>query len=152
MTDLAQRDRNEMTAHRQASDSPLPGKLKLSGRVPVRVYVSYYPASGNPDGKETVGFGLTAAGPFHGGGLKWGSLGTEYSKFVTFEFPAEVAEVSCKGLAYSASYSTGPAEQDLCILPAPGTDPVIYHFKVHFNSGMVHDPQIIVTPINGDDD
>ena len=152
MTDLAQPDRNAMAAHRQASDSPVPGKLKLSGRAPQTVYVSYYPASTSPDGKETAGFGLTPDGPFHRGGLKWGSRGTEYSKFVTFELAPEVTELTCKGLPYSDHYSATPAKQALCILPAPGTDPVTHHFKVHFKSGMIHDPQIIVTPINGDDD
>jgi hypothetical protein len=145
MTDLAQPVANETAEHQPALNAPLPGTLPLPGSLPVTVYVKYYRASPNT---EIAGFGAHQHGPFYGGGITWPTTPDgEYAKFITFDFPPEVSEITCEGLFYSVPFSAHPTKQDLCIVPLVGGTSMSYNFTVRFKSGNKHDPQIIVTPI-----
>jgi hypothetical protein len=146
MTERAQQVANDTAGHRQGSDSPLPGALLISGLLPVTVHVKYYAASTTTE--ETVGFGLHKHGSFFGDGIEWPTTADgDYAKFVTFELPPEVSKITCEGLFYSEHFAATPRKQDLCIVPLVGSIGKTYPFMVHFTSGTLHDPKIIVTPI-----
>ena len=154
MTDLAP-STSSKSSYPAATSSPSSGYLKLQGTDPQQVYVQIFTVGGQP----AAGFAISDGGTYFTDGIEWSNQsGSSYAKFVTFVFSSSVASISCDGLSYSDEYGSSPVKQDLCIIPAPGTDPVTYHFNVYPSSTgtgaspLPIDPKIVVTPINGTGD
>lgn len=144
MTDLAPHTDEQATMNRVQSRKLRHGKLKLEGNEPTTVYVAEFIV----DHEHVPGFGFAAEGDFFRG-IKW-RCGTKFAMFVTFAFLPGVVGIDCDELSYSAVYDTTQKRQMLAMPPVPKKTK--YAFFVTFGAGIRHDPQIIVTPITGDDD
>jgi hypothetical protein len=135
MTDLAlsatHGDRNATNC----DNKPL--KLLIVGNEPTTVWVTQVSAT-------VAGFSLTQGGTPVTGGIRW-KHNEEFGMFVLFQLSTDIASIDCDALSYSPVFrNASGAAQFLCI-PATNAE---FPFLVKFTSGGVHDPKIVVTPIN----
>lgn len=121
--------------------TPNPGKLVLTGNpsVPVTIYVQPVVVSG----VKHTGFS-TDQTTYYYGGIEW-QCGPEYAMFMTFQYSTGIGEITC-AQPYALASGT-PTLQTMCLVPV--AEQVEYSFIVHYNDGTLHDPKILVTPING---
>jgi len=133
MTNLVQ-STTEETTDNVLYQAPEAGNLALPpGNRPQTIYVKAF--------NKIPAFALEPSGPFFTGGFAWKY--DSHPLFVTFELAGGIAGILChgQGLQSSASYD---GKQHLCIPASRAT----YDFDVQFTTGCLHDPQIVVTPID----
>jgi hypothetical protein len=125
---------NEETGEGRAYLGPQHGNLELpSGDRPQTIYVKAF--------DQIPAFALQSSGPFFTGGFSWQY--DSHPLFVTFELSSGIAGIVSRGKQLHCS-ATHERKQHLCI-PASRAQ---YEFDVEFTSGCLHDPVIVVTPIN----
>ena len=127
------------------------------GGMAQTIYISILPGGLQP----TVGFGLTQAGPFIGGGLTW-SLNSEYGQFLNFVFlPSTLGTIlevkpDSTPVGFWVSPATpgtlpGTVNQQGCVQNQVAT--YTFHVHVQTPSGTFRiDPKMVVTPLTGGGD
>jgi hypothetical protein len=120
------------------------------------IYIAILPGGLKP----TVGFALTQAGPFLGGGLTWAANG-EYGQFLNFVFMAstlgtiqEVKPDKTPSGFWVSKETAGTlpcaVNQQGCVQNQPDT--YTFHVIVQTPSGIHRiDPKMVVTPLTGGD-
>jgi len=132
MTTLVQS--SEETGENRAYLAPQDGNLVLPpGNRPQTIYVKAF--------DKIPAFALQSEGPFFTGGFSWQY--DSHPLFVTFELASGIAGILSRDHELHCS-ATHEGKQHLCI-PASRAQ---YEFDVEFTSGCLHDPVIVVTPIN----